>query len=57
MRAKTNSMEIGVQCQWGWWSISMGLDTKVIEFSGVHEQRASYTYKPPLLEALLSHIW
>lgn len=57
MRAKTNSIEIGVQSQWVWRPMSMGLDTKLIEFSGVHEQRAIYTYKLPLLEALSLRIW
>lgn len=57
MRAKTNSIEIGVQSQWVWWPISMGLDTKLIEFSGVPEQRAIYTYTLPLLEALSLRIW
>ena len=56
MRAKTNSMEIGVQSQWVWGPMSMSLDTKVNEFGGVLEQRAIYTYKLPLLEALLLRI-
>ena len=55
--AKLNEFGAQTQCQWVWRPMSMGLGTKLIEFSGVHEQRAIYTYKLPLLEALLSHIW